>query len=104
MEVGTVKGFWRHTNGDIYAIESTTFGKIVGAAGPLEADKLGLLDDYEYKRGIVDWIERAVGEGTLRLYRRGEEEKSHHSNKTFLKIKWIRRLIARKALIRRFGF
>lgn len=99
--MGTVKGFWQHRNGKIYAVESTTFGQIIAAAGPLEAEKLGNLEDYEYKRGIVDWVERAVAEGTLRLYRPGEKQQKHF-NKA-LRVKWIRRFILHRALLRRIG-
>lgn len=61
----TIKGFWQHTNGKIYAVESTTFGKIVGGVGPLDGNKLLDLEDYEYKRAIVEWLERAVAERKL---------------------------------------
>jgi len=64
--VGTVKGFWRHSNGKIYAIESTTFGEIVGGAGPLDPDELRDLDDYDYRPAIVRWLKRAVAEHKLR--------------------------------------
>jgi len=63
--VKTTKGYWQHTNGKIYAIESTTFGKIVGGVGPLDADNLQGLDDYDYKRAIIEWLERAVAERKL---------------------------------------
>lgn len=64
--MGTVKGFWRHSNGKIYAIESTTFGEIVGGAGPLDPDELRDLDDYDYRPAIVRWLKRAVAEHKLR--------------------------------------
>ena len=51
----TVRGFWQHTNGKVYAIESDTFGKILGAAGPLDPNKLSDLDDYDYRPAIVGW-------------------------------------------------
>jgi len=52
----TIRGFWQHTNGDIYAIESTTFGKIVGGVGPLDHDDLRDLDDYDYKPAIIGFL------------------------------------------------
>ncbi len=61
----TLKGFWQHTNGKIYAVESTTFGKIIGGAGPLEADDLRNPEDYDYKPAIVEWLERAIAEHKL---------------------------------------
>jgi len=60
----TIKGFWQHTNGKIYAVESTTLGKIVGGVGPLGGDLLDL-EDYDYKPAIVEWLERAVAEHKL---------------------------------------
>jgi len=65
--MATIKGFWEDiATGKIYAIESDTFGEIVGGAGPLEPDELGDLDDYDYTLAIVDWLERAVAEHKLR--------------------------------------
>ncbi len=61
----TIKGFWQHTNGKVYAIESTTLGEIVGAAGPLDADELRELDDYDYKQAIIEWVKRAIAEHKL---------------------------------------
>ncbi|MHC4623327.1 MAG: hypothetical protein ACYS4W_05425 [Planctomycetota bacterium] len=66
--MATTKGFWQHENGRIYAVESTTFGKIVGGAGPLEPDNLLELDQYEYKSAIVDWLEDAVARKKLRRF------------------------------------
>ena len=62
----TIRGFWQHTNGDIYAIESTTFGKIVGGVGPLDPDELRDLDDYDYKPAIIGFLDKAVAEHKLR--------------------------------------
>jgi len=61
----TVKGFWQHTNGKIYAIESTAFGKIVGGVGPLGPDDLRDPDDYDYKPAIIEWLQRAIAERKL---------------------------------------
>ena len=64
--MATVKGFWQdNTTGQIYAMESTPFGKILGGAGPLDEDSLGELSDYEYKPKIVKWLEQAVAEKRL---------------------------------------
>ena len=62
----TIRGFWQYTNGDIYAIESTTFGKIVGGVGPLDPDELRDLDDYDYKPAIIGFLDKAVAEHKLR--------------------------------------
>ena len=63
--MGTVKGFWQHTNGKIYAVESDTFGKIIGGAGPLDPDDLHELDEYDYKPAITDWLQEAVARHKL---------------------------------------
>ena len=61
----TIKGFWQHENGGIYAVESTTLGKIVAGAGPLDPNNLRDLDDYHYKPAVVEWLERAIAEKKL---------------------------------------
>jgi hypothetical protein len=63
--MSTLRGFWKHTNGGIYAIESDTFGRIVGGAGPLDPNDLRDLDDYDYKPAIIGWIQDAVAEHRL---------------------------------------
>jgi hypothetical protein len=65
-----MKTFWQHTNGKIYAVESDTFGKITGAAGPLDPDNLHDLDAYHYGPAIVQWVESAITERTLRKVER----------------------------------
>jgi hypothetical protein len=61
------KDFWQDiTTGQIYAVESTPFGKILGGAGPLNENALLDLSDYEYKPKIVKWLEEAVSEKKLR--------------------------------------
>lgn len=60
-----MKGFWQHENGKIYAIESTSIGEILGAAGPLDPDELGDLGDYEYGPAILEWVQRAIAEHKL---------------------------------------
>lgn len=60
-----MKGFWQHENGKVYAIESTTMGEILGAAGPLEPDELGDLGDYEYGPAILEWVQEAIAEHKL---------------------------------------
>jgi hypothetical protein len=61
-----MKSFWQHENGKIYAVRSNTFGKITGAAGPLDPDTLQGLDSYEYGPAIVQWIEAAIAAHKLR--------------------------------------
>jgi len=55
-----MKTFWQHTTGAIYAVESDSFGHVVGVAGPLTLDKLRDLSEYNYHCGMVAWIERAI--------------------------------------------
>lgn len=64
----TIKGFWQHENGKVYAIQSTTLGEIVGAAGPFDPDDIGDLENYDYGPAIVDWVKRALAEKKLRRY------------------------------------
>ena len=61
----TIKGFWQHENGKIYAVESTTLGEIVGGAGPVDPDNLKDLEDYDYRPAILEWLERALAEKKL---------------------------------------
>ena len=63
--MGTVKGFWQHKNGKVYAVESDTFGKILRGVGPLDADELRDPEDYNYKSAIVDWLEQALANRKL---------------------------------------
>lgn len=62
----TVKGFWQHTNGKVYAIKGTSFGEIIGGVGPLDPDDLHDLDDYDYQPDITEWLESAIAEHKLR--------------------------------------
>ena len=65
--MATVKGFWQDIfTGNIYAVESTTFGEIVGGVGPLDPADLRDLDDYDYTPAILEWLERAIAENKLR--------------------------------------
>ncbi len=61
----TIKGFWQHTNGKIYAVESDTFGKIVGGFGPLDPDDLHDLEDYDYKPAITKWLSDTIAQCKL---------------------------------------
>lgn len=63
--MGTVKGFWQHINGKIYAVESTPFGEILGGAGPLGPDEIRDLNEYDYKPAILEWLQRAMAEDKL---------------------------------------
>jgi len=60
--MGTIRGFWQHTNGKIYAVESDTFGNILGGAGPLDPNDLHGLEDYDYKPAITKWLADAVAQ------------------------------------------
>ena len=61
----TIRGFWQHRNGKVYAIECDTFGKILGGVGPLDPHNLHDLDHYDYKTAIVDWLKDAVAQKKL---------------------------------------
>lgn len=61
-----MKSFWQHNNGKVYAVESDSFGHILGADGPLLPERLGRLDDYDYGPGIIDWVARCIAERKLR--------------------------------------
>ena len=61
----TIKGFWQHTNGKVYAVESDTFGHIIGGAGPLEPHDLHDLNSYDYKPAITKWLADAVAQHKL---------------------------------------
>jgi hypothetical protein len=64
--MSTVKDFWEdEQTGKVYAVESSTFGEIVAAAGPFEKHELKDLEEYEYKPAIVDFLKRAVEEKRL---------------------------------------
>lgn len=61
-----MKTFWQHANGKVYAVESDTFGRIIGAAGPFEFDELRDPNDYAYQFGLTGWINRAIEQHALR--------------------------------------
>ena len=64
--MGTIKGFWQHANGKIYAVESDTFGKIIGGVGPLDPHNLKDLEDYDYKPAINKWLVDNIAQHKLR--------------------------------------
>ena len=63
--MGTVKGFWQHTNGKIHAGEGDTFGNILGGVGPLEPNDLHDLEDYDYKPAITKWLSDTIAQRKL---------------------------------------
>jgi len=63
--MGALKGFWQHVNGKIYAVQSTTFGEIIGGVGPLDPNNLRDLDDYDCKPAIKEWLEEALSQHKL---------------------------------------
>jgi len=63
--MSVVRGFWQHENGKIYAVESDSFGTITGGVGPLDANNMKALENYDYKRVIVDWLKDALAQGKL---------------------------------------
>ncbi len=60
-----MKTFWQHASGEVYAVESDTFGHVVGAAGPLSLDRLRDPSEYNYSCGLVGWIKKAIGQRKL---------------------------------------
>jgi len=53
----TSKVLYKHIiSGNIYAIEMTWDGKLVGCCGPLPKDNLLALDSYTYYSKINDWV------------------------------------------------
>jgi hypothetical protein len=60
-----MKTFWQHANGQVYAVQSDTFGQVVGAAGPFEIDELRDPGEYTYQCGLTGWISRAIAQHTL---------------------------------------
>jgi len=63
--MSTVKGFWQHENGKIYAVESDSFGRIIAGVGPLDPQNLADPQDYHYRTAILDWLPRAFADGKL---------------------------------------
>jgi hypothetical protein len=61
-----MKTFWQHANGQVYAVESDTFGRVIGAAGPFELDELRDPREYAYQCGLTGWVSRAIAQHTLR--------------------------------------
>jgi hypothetical protein len=67
--MSATKGFWKHVeNGRIYAIQSTPFGQIVGACGPLDPCNLPNLEEIEYGKDILIWIESTMAEGKFHRF------------------------------------
>jgi hypothetical protein len=60
-----MKTFWQHANGQVYAVESDTFGRVTGAAGPLEPDNLRDPSEYYYQRTLVPWLTKAISQRRL---------------------------------------
>jgi len=67
--MATVRGFWQHENGKIYAVESDSFGKLLGGVGPLDPNSLRPLEKYDYSPAILDWLQRAFAEHKLHRIR-----------------------------------
>lgn len=61
-----MKTLWQHANGRLYVVDHDSFGRILGAAGPLDPDGLQDLSEYRCNPGITRWIEHAIARNTLR--------------------------------------
>lgn len=67
--MSSTKGFWKHIeNGRIYAIECTPFGRIIGACGPLDPYNLPDLEELDYGKDILIWVETTMTEGKLHRF------------------------------------
>ena len=67
--MSSTKGFWKHAdNGKIYAIECTPFGTIIGACGPLDRDNLPDLEEVDYGKETLIWVETTMAEGKLHRF------------------------------------
>jgi hypothetical protein len=66
--ITTIRDFYQHINGKIYAIESDTFGTVLGASGPLDASDLHNLREYHYKAAIAEWVTYAIDHKKLHRY------------------------------------
>ncbi|MHC4761102.1 MAG: hypothetical protein ACYSPI_05185 [Planctomycetota bacterium] len=67
--MSSTKGFWKHVdNGKIYAIECTPFGTIIAAAGPLDPYNLPDLEEIDYDKDILIWVETTMAEGKLHRF------------------------------------
>ena len=67
--MSSTKGFWKHAdNGKIYAIECTPFGTIIGACGPLDPDNLPNLEEVDYGKDTLIWVETTMAEGKLHRF------------------------------------
>ena len=67
--MSSTKGFWKHAdNGKIYAIECTPFGTIIGACGPLDLDNLPNLEEVDYGKETLIWVETTMAEGKLHRF------------------------------------
>ncbi|MHC5140396.1 MAG: hypothetical protein ACYSOD_00080 [Planctomycetota bacterium] len=67
--MSSTKGFWKHVdNGKIYAIECTPFGTIIAAAGPLDHYNLPDLEEIDYDKDILIWVETTMAEGKLHRF------------------------------------
>jgi hypothetical protein len=61
-----MKTFWQHENGGVYVVEGDSLGRITGAAGPLELDKLRDPSEYKCLCTLGPWIARAIAQRKVR--------------------------------------
>jgi len=50
--------YWKHASGEVYAVEVSENGVILGICGPLhhsEYERKELLPDYDYNTEDVEW-------------------------------------------------
>lgn len=60
-----MKTFWQHENGMVYVVESDSFGRVTGGAGPFRPGELRDPSEYRCGCGVVAWLNQAIVERKL---------------------------------------
>lgn len=70
-----VRGYWQDIEtGDVYVIESSSFGEILSGTGPVDRDNLLDLSEYQCNGTIKRWLETAFAEGKLKGFNPAPQE------------------------------
>ena len=71
----TVRGYWQDIEtGQVYVIESSSFGEILSGTGPIDKDNLLELSEYDCKSAIKRWLQTAFAEGKLKRFNPAPQE------------------------------
>ena len=71
----TVRGYWQDIEtGEVYVIESSSFGEILSGAGPVDKDNLLELSQYECNGAIKRWLQSAFAENRLKRFNPEHQE------------------------------